>query len=1017
MKINKIRIRNINSLRGNWELDFTKDPFADAMLFSITGPTGSGKSTLLDAVTLALYNQIPRIDKSLSKTIVEEGGFILSRNETECAAEVEYTCKNGDYRSKWSISVNRNGNLRDYEMEIVDLSTGQILDKKKREIPDTNAGLIGLNYDQFIRSILLSQGGFSRFLDAKKEERAKLLEQITGTDIYRRLGIEANETWKLKNKSIETNETIIENLIKDLLNDDDLNNKNKELYELVKIVKALQEEKESLSKLKQVKESIARLQEQLKENETQLKKLKGKEQEFSENKKLKLLKHRALSPYILKIKQYDEFLKTKRDGEALVPLLEQEKSENENLIKDLKKRIEAFIGRSISDSEAEKAIVNFRAEIVEKEKEKEKSQRDFDHHHKSLTDFLNRKPLDGFKWKNDYINIDEEINKNIIDINGELIRLHENGLSEDSTERMKEEASSRKEALIQLKGSIVHYTTLINEIKQIKTDINNYLNFIIKDEHIIELDKIAEQARKRLEDQNEKLIHIREENSANVITLRKSLRENEPCMVCGSVHHPYIHEYVSVLNEELDTLGVLKNQFDESVAKLDDAKKSNELNRQLIQNRKQDLLHKEEDLRKIEIEVNLLKITAGIEEVKSIDKLKGFIEKEEKVLEDIGLFETNSNFLISLKEAKVQLLVAIEKRAVLKKAEQELLLKYKGNNILTDTEAYLKEINNTKFLLSETIKKIDLNKKQLDKTNQDIVQIEKEILAPLQDLGYSTISESNHDILDYAEFSELDKEERDITDATNRYQDLIRQNEKLLKAEKINDDESISGEQCKDRLSELLPELEENETKKSNLSYLISADAEKRKKIKLLEEEIASTREVNKKWHFLNRLIGDVTGNKFNSFAQTFTLAKLVKFANVHLRKLNERYILDMPEIGEEEDLIIVDGWMGEERRSVKTLSGGEKFLVSLSLALALSDLASRHVKIESLFIDEGFGTLDPETLDQVISTLEQLQSTSGKSVGIISHVEELKERIQTQIRLEKSSAGFSSIEIISGIN
>ncbi len=122
--------------------------------------------------------------------------------------------------------------------------------------------------------------------------------------------------------------------------------------------------------------------------------------------------------------------------------------------------------------------------------------------------------------------------------------------------------------------------------------------------------------------------------------------------------------------------------------------------------------------------------------------------------------------------------------------------------------------------------------------------------------------------------------------------------------------------------------------------------------------------------------------------------------------------MLDIPLEEEEDDLIIVDTYLGEERRSVRTLSGGETFIVSLALALALSDLASKNVKIESLYIDEGFGSLDPEALDVAISTLEQLQVESDKTIGIISHVESLKERIETQIQLEKNSGGFSKIVI-----
>jgi exonuclease SbcC len=128
------------------------------------------------------------------------------------------------------------------------------------------------------------------------------------------------------------------------------------------------------------------------------------------------------------------------------------------------------------------------------------------------------------------------------------------------------------------------------------------------------------------------------------------------------------------------------------------------------------------------------------------------------------------------------------------------------------------------------------------------------------------------------------------------------------------------------------------------------------------------------------------------------------------MKHLHSRYVLLEP--GGDDDLRVADGYMGGEVRTVRSLSGGETFVLSLALALGLSDLASRDIKIESLFVDEGFGSLDPETLEEAMSTLEQLQNESNKMVGIISHVESLKERIYTQIRLEKSNSGFSTLTI-----
>jgi len=186
--------------------------------------------------------------------------------------------------------------------------------------------------------------------------------------------------------------------------------------------------------------------------------------------------------------------------------------------------------------------------------------------------------------------------------------------------------------------------------------------------------------------------------------------------------------------------------------------------------------------------------------------------------------------------------------------------------------------------------------------------------------------------------------------------------------------------------------------------------------LKLKHSEVALQIENQQKdadrFQKLSALIGSADGKKFSRFAQGLTLARLTELANRHLLRLSDRYsILKSPE--KDLDLQIIDGYQADVVRPMSTLSGGESFLVSLSLALGLSDLASRKVQINSLFIDEGFGTLDAETLDVAITALENLQA-NGKSIGIISHVETLKERIGTQIQLSRQPGGSSKIALFS---
>lgn len=175
-----------------------------------------------------------------------------------------------------------------------------------------------------------------------------------------------------------------------------------------------------------------------------------------------------------------------------------------------------------------------------------------------------------------------------------------------------------------------------------------------------------------------------------------------------------------------------------------------------------------------------------------------------------------------------------------------------------------------------------------------------------------------------------------------------------------------------------------------------------------LQQELAAQQAVADHWQQLCDLIGQANGAKFRTFAQSLTLERLLLEANAQLAELSPRYRLERVP-GTDLALQVVDLDMGDEVRSVDSLSGGESFLVSLALALALSSLSSRQTQVESLFIDEGFGTLDPDSLDLALASLDSLQA-AGRQIGVISHVQTLVERIGVQIRVEALGGGESRV-------
>ena len=197
--------------------------------------------------------------------------------------------------------------------------------------------------------------------------------------------------------------------------------------------------------------------------------------------------------------------------------------------------------------------------------------------------------------------------------------------------------------------------------------------------------------------------------------------------------------------------------------------------------------------------------------------------------------------------------------------------------------------------------------------------------------------------------------------------------------------------------------------KSTEIQLKLRQDEQNKKSISLHQQEMHTKRVIYDNWAKLNELLGSADGKKFRQIAQEYTLDVLLGYANVHLQLLSSRYKLSR--IPATLGLQIFDKDMGDEVRTVFSLSGGESFLVSLALALGLASLSSNKMRVESLFIDEGFGSLDPETLSIAMDALERLHN-QGRKVGVISHVQEMTERIPTQIRVSKLSNGKSKIEV-----
>ncbi|NUZ10919.1 AAA family ATPase [Pseudoalteromonas sp. McH1-7] len=238
---------------------------------------------------------------------------------------------------------------------------------------------------------------------------------------------------------------------------------------------------------------------------------------------------------------------------------------------------------------------------------------------------------------------------------------------------------------------------------------------------------------------------------------------------------------------------------------------------------------------------------------------------------------------------------------------------------------------------------------------------------------------------------------------------LSHQREELLQLQQKFPD-GIDKERVQAELEVSNQALEEVQNQLLQVQSTLEIDTQNKQQFSDQATILAQLQEDYEHWHLLDKLLGDATGKKLRNWAQTQTLKILLQYANQQLRTLSRRYLLTT--IEQSLEIAVIDKDMADEQRSVNTLSGGESFLVSLSLALGLAALSSNQVSIHSLFIDEGFGTLDPETLGVAIDALDALQS-QGRKVGVISHVAQMSERIATRIHVDKQPGGYSSLHLV----
>lgn len=1005
MKIRKLNIKNIHSLKGEHTIDFAEGVLGNAGLFAITGPTGSGKSSILDAITLALYNRIPRIDKAISETIIDEEGVIITKNAPDCYAEVEYEVKGKIYRSSWSIKRTRTNTLSSRKQELIEGISGEILASGKAEVVKENERIIGLNYEQFVQSLILAQGQFAKLLLAKKDERNKLLEEITGSSVYRKIGAAVYGRFKKATDAVDDQKLRIGEIV--LIDEEQLKLIKEDIDVKTPQSKIIAGQIKELEEKRKVKESIVLNSKKKQENEEDLKKFEFDKKEFSDKKacledhdKLVMFKDQLMALERNEEKSVDLTKKIDRITKVDLPELEQEK----------KKLITAgseLINDGLTEDNYELVLEEFRSRIIALVEAEKETLRDTKQEAQRIQDKI--KDLKAYKIEFiESADITAQIEAHLKLIN-ELCK--KSGVHElDKLRIRKDEIVNSLLPANQLLGNRKLFDEKSKGISELKAKITNV------NEHIEECNKVIKQNSSELDALVEPLKMAKTEleewqKRKSLDQHRNELQKDQPCPLCGSLEHPYASNaedvLISKLQEKYDDLLGKSEKFKEQILKLQtkseafttsNAKDNEELTKRLKANL---------ELETVVIEAcNKLnwKIDSPVAEwEQAINQLQGHqselddLEKKlaaKAILGDIQLLYLNYKKLKSKFE----------------EAEKKRVEAYQGNDINLEVSKLKQEIAQNCLRVENSTQRLKEFTREHSEIKVGISKIREVLLTELKKLGVDTIAILKSKILDEGDAGQIRKELQALKETEvklNANKEII---DKELKSAKDLDDSSISLEQVTLNLTDLTKSVELLKKEIWEQENKIKIDAENKEKHKKYGDELAALQKELNIWTKMNILIGDATGKKFSNFVQDLTLKKLIEFGNARLRGFSDRYLLDIE--NEADTLKVIDTYMGNSKRSVTSLSGGETFMLSLALAFGLSDLAARNVEIESLFIDEGFGSLDPDSLNQAITILENMQNESNKSIGIISHVSELKDRIGTKVKLIITSAGYSTIEI-----
>lgn len=1130
MKFQKLTIHNIASIEDA-VIDFEAHPLVDSEVFLITGKTGAGKSTILDAICLALYADTPRLENTKMQGEMQDGRNqvriadprqLMRRNTGEAYVSLTFTGSNGvHYEATWSVARARkkpDGNMQSKDWQLKNLDTSYTLNKD-REITAEIRAAIGLDFNQFCRTTLLAQGEFTRFLNSRDDEKAEILEKITGVDIYSKIGAKIYETTGQKQELWKTAKSLVEGI--HLLEEHEIEERKNTLMTLGKQMDALKAESDKVAG----KRDWMRLDNELSRSvEKATEELRAaRETVESEEFKTRELLVKDWNATIDARSWWNEVQKAAAAQERQQKALEklsatfaelsggQQYAEQEvgKLTSDIA-QIDTFLTR-----EAEKASVYENAQTIavhlgtieEGRKTIEKNHNIIVEENKSLVEQLS--PTHE-KAKQATLEARNALEKEEADV-----KAKEDAVTALNLMGLRDQRDAAKDLLAKINTARVRIETFTaakekrEMIRQQLSDRQARLNS--KMEESAQMDGPLHDAeltmKVRKEDLDKQSMTINE--FAN--TLRQELKVGDICPICRqTIVSELPHE------EELAALvGGLKNAYDEAekeYKRLYDAKVKLDAE---IKSESESL---KRDTKALEVDTSVsqaeqkareaysacgieqpndsaLQILAALEEhtsaqknsletkinegeaqEKAVKKLRRALETKRKNLETLAQNETSAGKAVSDCKARIATAEALveTKRKEVEKAEFESDALITAGNWEVDWKEAPKDFASrlktaaTAYNVQQKNKQALMSRLETAKANvENVGKVMQAILAQMPTWSglQSTVGTKVENLLTKANtintsvataLAQMKTAEDSQRTYQTKLEDFVAHNQTITMERLValnaytlynitREDASLKEERNNVVAKETLlkkakeqqgehqqkkPALAEEETlevlaaqkedyeklmgeinqRKGAINQELKADMEDKERRGALVKDAEQKEADYKQWSRINQMIGDATGNKFRKIAQSYVLSSLIHSANSYMKTLTDRYTLKV--VPGTFVISIEDAYQGYVSRPTSTISGGESFLVSLSLALALSDIG-QTLSVDTLFIDEGFGTLSGEPLQNAINTLRTLHNKVGRHVGIISHVEELQERIPVQIQVNQEGNNSSSQVVI----